>query len=69
MSISTLNARMDILESTSSSQSIDITSINNSIMALNTAISNQNLAMNTMNAIMASQSADIANIYQIIQNL
>ena len=68
-SISVLDTRVGALESTSATQSANITSINGQIMSINTLISNQNITISSMNAIIASQSAAIAELYQIIGNL
>ncbi|CAB4153490.1 hypothetical protein UFOVP639_4 [uncultured Caudovirales phage] len=68
-SISQLDTRVGILETTSAAQAIDINSVNSSIAAINSLILNQNIAINSLNLIVASQSAAIAELYEIIGNL
>lgn len=68
-SISGLETRIETLETASAAQAIDMNSINASISAINSLILNQNIAINSLNLIVASQSAAIANIYEILGNL
>ena len=68
-SISQIDARVGILETASAAQTTDINSINASIAAINSLILNQNIAINSLNLIVASQSAAIAELYEIIGNL
>ena len=68
-SISGLETRIETLESASAAQAIDMNSINSSISAINSLILNQNIAINSLNLIVASQSAAIAELYEIIGNL